>query len=93
MKAKLKFNQQDYFVGSLTLFFLFLFAALLAYIKIFPLTKAEFEWTCTTIPSPNCLLWFETTRPYFQKIMIFFLVASGFSLLVSLFYYSKLRHK
>lgn len=93
MKAKLNFSHQDYFLGSLGLFFLFLFAALLAYVKISPQTKAEFDWTCATIPSPNCLVWFETTRPYYQKIMIFFILASSLSFLVSAFYYFRSRQK
>jgi len=79
------FNRSELATGFFASSISFLVLSALAYIKISPITQAEFVYTCNKIPSPNCFTWFEVTRPYFQRLTIGSLILAFFFLSISLF--------
>ena len=81
------FTRSELSTGFFASFFSFLILSALAYIKISPQSQAEFVYTCDKIPSPNCFSWFETTRPYFQKLTIGSLILALLCLSAALFFH------
>ena len=80
-------KNKDYLVWGTTSFVSFLVLAVLAYWKISPSTYREFDTTCQHFNYEDCMRWFYTTKPYFQKVTISSLILAFLSLIATLFFY------
>lgn len=85
---KIAFNpQKEILAPGLLAFFLWLILSALAYWKISPYTFHEFDTTCQHFSYDDCMRWFYTTKPYFQKVEIVGFILATATLITTLILY------
>lgn len=73
-------------VGLVSVFFLLIIAAL-SWWQISPSTYNEFDTTCQHFSYHDCMRWFNTTKPFFQRNTIISSLAALIGLIITLYLY------
>jgi len=83
---------KDILSGGLLIFLCWLILAALTYWKISPYTYNEFDTTCQHFSYTDCMRWFYTTKPYFEKVTIISLSLALISIITTLIFYFKRKN-